>query len=70
MAVKGVCVLLCFLAACFGAGSTYMLFEEDYTDGNYSDANYTRRTSYPEVHAPRTWICLTTSGGEMLLKQS
>ena len=63
MAVKGVCMLLCFLAACFSAGSTYMLFEEDYTNSS----NFTHRISYPEVHTPRTWICLTTSGGKMLM---
>jgi hypothetical protein len=55
-------MLLCFLAACFSAGSTYTLFEEN----NSSAANFTYRTNYPEVHTPRTWICLTTSGGKML----
>ena len=66
MAVKGVCMLLCFLAACFSAGNTYMLFEEDYTNSS----NFMHRTSYPKVHTPRAWICLTTSGGKMLLNRS
>ena len=70
-AVNGVCVLLCFLAACFSAGSTYMVYDEDDTIYEYDDtnpsSNFTYRTTYPEVHTPRTWICLTTSGGKTLL---
>ena len=68
MAMKGACMLLlCFLAACFSAGSTYMFFDEDYTTDIYDGSNssdFTPRTSYPKVHTPRTWICLTTSGGK------
>ena len=71
-AVNGVCMLLCFLAACFGAGSTYMPYDEDdtidtiyeYDDANPS-SNFTHRTTYPGVHTPGAWICLTTSGGKV-----